>query len=374
MRQNNSSLLVISQSGRSLAASASRAGIPVTVIDHFADMDTQSLAVNCFPVAGDATGLDSNRIREIVTSLTGKSVTGVIAGSGLEHATDLIAELQEDPSCSYYGNSAAVWRTCSDPAAFTALLDDLDIRYPETQFDPPAVFTGWLVKQKQTAGGAHVKHLQERTARPENAYYQKYLEGRHLSVVFLANARNSEIIGISDTYVADRKQGDFRYAGAVSSVTIAPAVARQLQGIVSGLASRLALRGLCGIDVVVDDGEQCWLLELNPRPTATFELYEREQSLVAAHISACQGQMPILPVIRDCRGQQVFYTDVNLRVPSLEWPAWITDRPAPGQVIIAGGPVCTVHAQAHDPATVRQELQSRTDWLLEQFRKHRHAA
>lgn len=372
MRQNNKSILIISQSGRALAASAARAGLPVTVIDRFADTDSQSLASKCFAVEADGMGLDNNHLRAILQSIPEETVAGVITGSGLERSTDLIADLPE--SWRYYGNPPAVWRSCNDPMSFTAMLDSLDIRYPETQLDRPAESAGWLVKQKNAAGGSHVTYLLEEPAYTENVYFQKYLEGRNISVVFLANADNGVMIGVSDTEVANRKQGDFRYCGAVSSVTIAAAVEQQLRDIVTRLVRRLALRGLCGIDVIIDNREQCWLLELNPRPTATFELYEREKSLLDAHISACQGQLPRLPTVTGCSGQHVFYTDVDVQIPSLEWPAWVTDRPVAGRVINTGEPVCTVHAHGNAPEKVRHDLHLRTGWLQEQFGKHCHAA
>lgn len=372
MRQNNKSLLIISHSGRALAASAARAGLSVHVIDRFVDTDTQSLSGKCLSVAGDAPAIDSDHLQALLQEMDRGKLAGVIVGSGVEGSTGLITQLQEE--WPYYGNPASVWHACNDPAIFTDILDQIDIRHPETQFARPASTGSWLVKQKFAAGGSHVKHLADAPSEANNIYYQKYIDGRNISVVFLADTFNTRIAGVSETEVVDRDKGDFRYAGALSSVTIAPAVEHQLLNIVTGLTNHLELRGLCGIDVVIDEQDQCWLLELNPRPTATFELYEREESLVAAHISACRGQMPALSALSDVHAHRVFYSDADLFVPALTWPDWVTDRPAPGHIIKAGEPVCMVHAQGNDHASVRHDLQLRTTWLREQFRKSCQAA
>lgn len=372
MRQNNNPLLIISQSGRALAASARKAGLSVTVIDRFVDTDTRSLSVKCLCVDGDAMGIDGDHLQTLLRDIDREGLAGVVVGSGLERVTGLITQLQEE--WPYYGNPVSVWHACNNPGLFTGILDQLEIRYPETQSVRPASTENWLVKQKYAAGGSHVKRLTDVLSEASNAYYQKYINGRNISVVFLADAFYAQIIGISEIEVVDRDQGDFRYAGALSSVTIAPAVEQQLHDIVTRLTNHLKLRGLCGIDVVIDDQEQCRLLELNPRPTATFELYEQGNSLLAAHISACQGQMPVLSAASIVRGQRVLYSDADLFIPVLTWPDWVTDRPAPEQLVKAGEPVCMVHAQGSDQASVRHDLQLRTRSMQEQFSKNCQAA
>ena len=56
------------------------------------------------------------------------------------------------------------------------------------------------------------------------------------------------------------------------------------------LLRKIGLRGLTGVDFILTDENHLIILEVNPRYTATMELYEHlwEQSLMALHVGAFQ--------------------------------------------------------------------------------------
>ena len=112
------------------------------------------------------------------------------------------------------------------------------------------------------------------------------------------------------------------------------------------------------------------ILELNPRPTATFALYERKESLLAYHLAACFGNLP--ERYAPCGHVHAFnfiYAHQAMLMPHLALPAWVTDRPTAGQVIAKDTPVCTVQAIGDNIAETKVQLAMRTaqcDELLEQ--------
>ena len=120
------------------------------------------------------------------------------------------------------------------------------------------------------------------------------------------------------------------------------------------------------MDVIVDDNGQCQVLELNPRPTATFELHQTEQSLCEAHIQACEGRLMSLPYHTDVlRAHQVQYAVRDFIMPDITWPDWASDRPHPGRRIRVNDPVCMVHAQAMCRNDIEAVLQHRSAILMQ---------
>jgi predicted ATP-grasp superfamily ATP-dependent carboligase len=82
----------------------------------------------------------------------------------------------------------------------------------------------------------------------------------------------------------------FRYVGSIGPVPLPAAVRREFQRIGSCLATAFPLRGLFGVDTIVN-ADGVWTLEVNPRYTASVEILERALgwSGVELHCRACDG-------------------------------------------------------------------------------------
>jgi predicted ATP-grasp superfamily ATP-dependent carboligase len=250
------------------------------------------------------------------------------------------------------GNPPEVVRRTKDPEGFFPLLERLGVPHPETLTVAPPGFDGpgWLFKQIGGAGGAHVRPA--RGPCPPGHYLQRERPGRPHSAVFLADGRRARVL----SYNAIRVQGGtgsarFRYSGAVTIPP--PPMAPDLEAAIDALVPALGLVGLCGLDFLLDGDGAYAVLELNPRPTATFELYEDLHEdgpwPFALHLAACHGRLP--RGARLCRSgiatHAVLWAQETLRVPGdLLWPDWARDRPVAGTLIHPGDPICTVHARA----------------------------
>jgi predicted ATP-grasp superfamily ATP-dependent carboligase len=130
--------------------------------------------------------------------------------------------------------------------------------------------------------------------------------------------------------------------------------------------AQVALVGLNSFDFL-RDGEALWLLEINPRPGATLDLFEPEGgSLFAAHVAACGGTPLSIPQSAGpAKATAIVYADHDIAaVPVLDWPGWTADRPHPGTCIKGGEPLCTVFSVAPSADEARRMVAARSAAVL----------
>jgi predicted ATP-grasp superfamily ATP-dependent carboligase len=366
-------LLVVSASGRALAQSAARSGLPVVVLDLFNDLDVRALASASRSVAAGSGKFDSRRLLAAASLLCPPDrCAGLVYGSGFEGRTRLLGQLASGRQL--FGNSPDTVAKLKDPVHFFALLDSLGFAHPETRLDPPANVSGWLVKRTGGAGGSHVKPATLRHRARPGRYFQKARSGRTLSVLFAADGRNARAIGINEQWTAGIAQcAPYCYGGAVGGVVLTGSVQARIDTMLDKLVCTTRLIGLNGLDFILDaDGVPC-VLEINPRPTATLDLYDADvrDGLMALHLRACRGELPDPWQPKRSRAHAIVYATEGWRVPSrMRWPAWCTDIPEAGSHVPAGAPVCSVHADASSSDQARDMAMARCESMsLQLFRK-----
>jgi predicted ATP-grasp superfamily ATP-dependent carboligase len=118
------------------------------------------------------------------------------------------------------------------------------------------------------------------------------------------------------------------------------------------MVSHTGLRGLNSADFLVrEDGID--LLEVNPRPGATLDLFvDRQGALFRLHLEACDGSLPdTAPVWQGAAATATAYARADVCLPAnFAWPAWTADRQPSGETVPKGAPLCTVIAEAADLA------------------------
>jgi len=137
----------------------------------------------------------------------------------------------------------------------------------------------------------------------------------------------------------------------------------------AALTETLGVRGLASADFL-DDADRLWLLEINPRPGATLDLFDDDADpLLKRHIDAVVGLPAHSPKRRAPGAMEIVYLDEPCAAPRGEWPDWAADRPAEGTSIAAGAPVCTVSARAETVAKAKAHAHERVRriraWLQE---------
>ena len=349
-------VLIVATSGRALAQCAARSGFYSVVLDCFADADTRLIAETASSVA-DGSGLrfDGSRLLEAAERLSPPADTdAMIYGAGFESDPALL----EDFSQRYRlcGNPPHVIRLVKDPDTLFPVLDEVGLPYPDTQLDPPDTTDGWLIKRIGGAGGQHVQRCGVRPFEVGRDYFQRAVSGTVFSVLFLADKRRAKIVGVSEALPpGDGFASPYAYCGAVSHAAVPPAVGEELSRKLDALVAVTGLVGLNGIDFVVDRNS-FWILDLNPRPTATLELYDPDvvDGLLNAHVSACLGEPVSLeqhwgPV----RAHAIVFARSGFRLPARWRPApWCSDVPVQDALVSPGMPICSVRAEGSSHAEV----------------------
>jgi predicted ATP-grasp superfamily ATP-dependent carboligase len=363
------SVLIVALSARSLALAAERAGYRAAVIDLFGDVDTRRLAERSVTVPGDlGQGFEAEALIEAARKLAPAKdeFSGLVYGSGLESRPELLERLARGRQL--WGNRPAVLRAIKDPVIFFGLLDRQGLPHPEVRTKPPAEMAGWLVKGIGGAGGGHVRPLAG-ASRAADQYYQRRVPGRPVSCLFLADGRNAFLLGWSEQWPSPDPDHPFRFGGAVQPAGVPPALARTLTAALPRLVKETGLVGLNSLDLMLDDAGGFHLLEINPRPGASLDVFDGEgpQALFGRHVAACKGRLLSgwRPPKR-ASAMSVVYADRLLRVPrNITYPPWLADRPAPGARIELGAPVCTVMAAAADAEAARHLVLARGRRVLD---------
>lgn len=354
--------LVVAVTGRALAGSAARAGLPVVVLDLFGDRDTRAAAGDCRSVkAPTRMRFDGRVLLGAARTLAPPARSaGLVYGAGFEGRGELLAELARGRRL--YGNDPSALAAVRDPGRFFPLLGRLGIRHPQVRHEPPGDPSGWLVKHAGGAGGAQVRFAAG--GRPgAGAYFQRFETGRTLSALFLADGRRACIVGLNEQWTAPARPGrPFLYGGAVGGVTLPRGPAARLRAGLDALVAATGLVGLNGMDFLLQE-QECLVLEVNPRPTATLDLYDQDypRGLFEWHLRACRGELPRQPARpRAVRAHAVVYaTGAGRFSAGLVFPSWCRDLPQPGTRFATGDPICTVHAEGRDPAAAVARLRRR---------------
>ena len=359
-------VLIAAISGRALAQSARRGGYQPLVVDFFADQDTLEVTRDYVRLAGKlARGIEENALFNALNMLASRyHPIGIVCGGGFEDRAELLEQLTK--RWRLFGNNAALVTKVKDPVALSAICADAAIPFPEFSLKRPIAPGGWLAKRWGGSGGGHIRPA-ARAVRGA-IYYQRRVPGIPISALFISDGANAKVVGFSSQWTLPTVDKPYRYGGAVQPATLPPDVAASLTAAVGRLAAAVALVGLNSVDFLVDN-ERFWLVDINPRPGATLDIFDfesRQGSLFFLHMAACAGKL--LPTPRpdgNAKAAAIVYADSDIRsVPSLAWPHWTADRPRSGSAIKTGDPICTVFGLSSDVAAARALADERRKLVL----------
>jgi predicted ATP-grasp superfamily ATP-dependent carboligase len=371
--------LLVALSGRALAVAARRAGYEAYVLDLFGDSDMRTQVAGSMVVPGSLErGFDEVALIAAAGKLVPSHVPprhGLVYGAGLEDRPQLLAELCRGRQL--FGNPPKVVRLTKDPRSFFEILERLHIPHPGISFQHPTDPEAWLVKRVGASGGTHVVPAAAAGGDGEGRYYQQRVPGRPVGASFLADGKHAFLLGFSEQWSWPGKGGapSFRFGGAFQPAPVAPKVVEAVDAVLDALVPQLGLVGLNSLDMLVD-GDRFAVIEVNPRPGANLDILDGGDHvpLFELHLRACAGDLPIVwHAPKAATAMAVVYGDQPSHAPAnTDWPDWVADRPAPGQAIDAGGPVCTVLASAPTTDGVRKLVDQRVAEVLARLRPDRH--
>ena len=358
------SLLILGASVRAAAQSAARAGWRPICGDLFLDADLPDTAVGqvarSFP-------------RDLVRIAEGSPTTPWMYTGGLENYSRLVERISRGREL--LGTSAEALRRVRDPFEVARVLDRHELLFPEcrTTSDGLPVDGTWLRKHRRSSGGLRVAlwRNQRHCGNDRGWYFQRRIDGRSMSAVYLATSERARFLGATEQLLAGGDSLPFRYVGSIGPIEL-PARQRQaLMAIGDVLSGEFQLRGLFGVDLVID-GNDFWTIEVNPRWTASIEILERTLGFnaIALHVAACRNvHLPDLTpeAPRRVCGKRIVYANRSGVVTSPllkaiidrnrghDWPL-VADIPRAGVELQLAQPVLTVFAEGETQHVALERL------------------
>ena len=312
--------------------------------DVFCDIDTRHAADKAIQLAYRHGGFDAEDVRAQLFSVAAEG-TELVYGSGFETQPELLEELAL--KFQLVGNQPETVRITKDPGRFFSMLSRLGIPAPEVSTELPTASADWLTKLVGGSGGTHVLPVME--CHDAGHYYQRRVPGQSVSLLFLANGSRIQVIGYNLQLVAPLPTMPYRYGGAVSHFPFPENICSSMRQAAEKITAEIGLRGLNSLDCIMHE-ENLWVLEVNPRLSATFALYDADHAgsmLFEAHMQACMGIMSEPLSQESSQAHLIYYAPFDLTVPApMEWPDWVADVPEPASRVEADEPLCTVSASA----------------------------
>ena len=357
-------ILIVARSARMPAQAARAAGLKPLLIDLYADLDTQGYAQDFKQLPS----LAAEHLMPAVDYFIERyAVTALIYGSGFESYPESLRYLAG--RLRVLGNTPDTFIRLHDKPAFFAGLDQLNIPYPAVCFQPPDDEGHWLVKPMQAQGGVGIKRYHPNDGAEPAVYWQQYQPGAQHSVLFLADGQQAQVIGFNTQWTidlgADRK---FLFSGIINHCDLPAAQQQRVIGWLKKLVPLFSLKGLNSLDFI-QSGDKVFALEINPRPSASMQLYDAE--LLMRHIKASMGELTDYPDSYGYTGYQIVYAEQDIIIPDgFAWPDGCMDLPGDGVMCRKGQPICSIIAHQKRAPSVMDALLTQQLNLLKRFPPH----
>jgi len=360
----------------SIANSAKKAGYEICAADYFGDKDLRRICSLCKSIVEQKRGKSCGRINSRFRPkaflkmakwlLEKRKVDATLLSSGLDDHFNVLYELND--LVPILGNPPRVIEKVRKKPGFFEELKRLGINHPETaivkdlnEAKDAAVETGYplVVKPSKGFGGASVRIVRN-SSEIERAFFevslvskdvliQKFVEGIHASVSFLAADKIAKVLTINEQLLGLRflfQQKAFGYCGNIVPLFFANSIFEKCKHITEKIAFHFGLKGSNGIDLVISKEGTPYVVEVNPRFQGTLECVERVLgiNLVESHINAClYGSLPtIKEQTSSFCTRLILYAPKRVIAPDLTAFREVRDVPFPETMIEKGEPLCSI--------------------------------
>jgi uncharacterized protein len=327
-------ILIVAVSARMLAELAVADGYGVTALDHFGDVDLRAIAPGATARSADA----------LVKLAAGLECDAVVYGAGFENRPDLVRRLADGREL--LGTAPERLADVRDPWSVGAAARAAGARFPDTRAGATSDGGAWLRKPRRGGGGRGVRRWTGGALRPSEIL-QRHVPGLSCSAVAIGDGSRATVLGLTEQL---HRSPGFGWMGNLVGPRLPAEELAELDGrlraVCAEVAVRFGVRGAFGVDAIWD-GRHAWVLEVNPRPPASLELFG--PGCFDAHVRGARGLdvSTFSPVAR-ATAKLVLYADRDVRAPD---PAWwpkglVRDVPHAGEEIKRGAPLCTLISAA----------------------------
>jgi predicted ATP-grasp superfamily ATP-dependent carboligase len=365
-------ILLVGISTRALAQSAVNAGYQVVSLDFFGDSDQPPQAEVYSLVRDFGLSPTFDNLAQAARSLA-DGVDHVVIESGLENDEVFFSVC---PTEKMLFNSCETVKQVRHLRNLTIPLQGTGMCTPETFFpdDPPPVKGKYLIKDGSHSGGMGVREWDGIVPIQPTEVLQARIDGILASAVFLADGQKALLLGITRQFAGVKDLGapGFAWSGNVAPYGDEP-LQKIINKVICSITSVFRLKGVNGIDFIINN-KVPYLLEVNPRPPASFELFERLSGInvFQMHMDACQGNLSkILPAYPSgtCWGKGIVYASNDMRVGDTR--TWVSnglaDIPHAGEEIPAGAPICTILRKSDKPDACWRQILKEAETLRKQW-------
>lgn len=368
-------VILVGASVRSLAESVVRDGKIPYCVDFFADSDLRNLLQQ---IGATDSFRKISGYSEVANAISNcnANVPIVLAG-GAETDTELHSQLR------------AQWTVAGMSSECIGQLRDPDLIFPALQVAGCSVpdwtrseqkvrdqsqSQHWLVKDVTSSGGQAVSTASKFSGLSSSQFYQRQLDGICFSATFYSDnyeqTQRPKLLGFALQLSGLRALNcdGFQFCGNVGPLALSSDLQQQVRHAAEVLTHSFPIHGVWGIDFILKDNEP-WVIEVNPRVTASHELHERQQgdssiSHVQLQLSTIEGsaQLPDQPPVGSVNpvARLVVYasepsvipdaTERNLNqylrsAASNRQQFWVADVPMVGSNVEKGTPLCSVYLQ-----------------------------
>lgn len=403
-------VLCVAFSARWMAEELAKAGVNCRSCDWFADADTVS--------AGPVEKLES--WSELLPNLAHQTPRAVVFGGGFEGILDLATMLPNQivlanasidgafkatdsfelavfaqkaqidfPEVLNVNRAAEVLKDLPDLAqlhesthpvsnAPSKTFRPIDLARETSSFCNASQSPNWLAKKFRRGGGSHVERMNLAFKGTPDTYLQRYIPGTPISASFLVIQDQCVLLGICRQLLGVSKWGakfEFQYSGAIGPLSFPFPLTSKIAEMGRAISQEFKLRGLFGIDLILDPTNRPWLIEVNPRPTGSMECLGRaaRENLMHWHFAEFNLlDMPdSLDKLKSIASQPLIVGKGILYLPnsnplaiSEDFFSWLWDRringeladiPIVGSFVRPGSPLVTilVHGSTGDEVLAR---------------------
>lgn len=421
-------LLIAGASVRAQVQSALRAGYSVTALDLFADRDTRWIIEQPSDKLSSIGRIDQYRdVLERRREL--ESCDAAIICGGIENRIELVRELED--RIELLGLNSSKLLRLQDPLELNRVLEDglgeSGARIPRNfaQIPKESDATGWLSKRIGSSGGLGVEPVQCRSVSDQavgpqcasGKYFQQRIAGENISVLFVSSAQaenlktTCKVIGVTQQLVGDTRLGakQFQYCGSMGpfmpgqpiglpEIELGGSRIGQIKSVGEFLTREFGLVGVWGIDFIINESG-AWPVDVNPRLTASGELYEsiistdsEFKSVIDLHVNACLGSSEFWKrsigklgagaELKLVEGKAILFnrTDNEIEITARisdalmsqfdfgffdgqQLGVTVVDVPCSGQSIKVGHPLLTVRVRCHSAEEVQLKLRETAEQI-----------
>ena len=349
-------LIILGSSVRAAAQSAVRSGYSPWCIDRRGDRDLRELPGSSFRVVDRYD--DPKAILSLLDDAPPEAK--VVLAGGLDNAFDLLKAVDfEHP---FITSPPEAVRKVRWPTALATIPTTQGLRHCKTLTSIGFLRRLWrlafgsfgktryLLKPIASYGGQGIAFWEPGSSTISAGHYiQQYVKGMPISAVFHCDGWSSILLGATEQLIGEACFGasGFTYCGSIGPLQLTERSREALSHLGVVLTQRFDLRGVFGVDLIMDFSGDLWPIEVNPRYPASAEIIEK---ITGVHVfSPTDGSRKEKKQRSRSHAKAIVFAKQNCQAPDLyatfsKDP--IADVPDPNRAIKKGAPVCTVFAAA----------------------------